>query len=463
MPYGWKPPEQARMWAGSHIREIPDPVPYFMQVIKHPHISRVLRNIHSDIFSGNSPIWENLKKAILTEPRGPSKTIILASKGQGKASVPREPNSWSSCIDYFGNYLKTEVASDWLDPYQNDQNSWPWADAVAASIMEAFEKRPEWLNFQVAALKPVLPTEVSDRANSEALFSEFAQDLQKIRGFGFIAEARWREDVKKNGPNRAFKDYEHMLSECYFDVTGLKALLALHLTENASLDPQFIREDLDKLLPRYSKAFVFSSDLTIVRGRRSMDEFLDKMTEAFITCIKRARHRASVLTERPEQKTQVPSRSIQKRESTGILFDGISNWEDIEIVFTSEERVQINIKGRYLETRNYAEMGFEDRRNGKPNKSWLILRVMAEHEGLLKVTKRASLKTKLSQTEDRESEELEQRKSAGYQQSKLEKRIQEIRSVLRVKFGISADPLPHAPTLGYQARFKIRCAPAYEV
>ena len=319
--------------AGSHIREIPDPVPYFMQVIKHPHISRVLRNIHSDIFSGNSPIWENLKKAILTEPRGPSKTIILASKGQGKASVPREPNSWSSCIDYFGNYLKTEVASDWLDPYQNDQNSWPWADAVAASIMEAFEKRPEWLNFQVAALKPVLPTEVSDRANSEALFSEFTQDLQKIRGFGFIAEARWREDVKKNGPNRAFKDYDHMLSECYFDVTGLKALLALHLTENASLDPQFIREDLDKLLPRYSKAFVFSSDLTIVRGRRSMDEFLDKMTEAFITCIKRARHLASISGSSEQAKTYKTAlgRNIDMfRMECGWSFDDLAHWSNID-------------------------------------------------------------------------------------------------------------------------------------
>jgi len=51
---------------------------------------------------------------------------------------------------------------------------------------------------------------------------------------------------------------------------------------------------------------------------------------------------------------------------------------------------------------------------------------------------------------------------AGQVWAKVEKRIQEIRRVLRARFGISADPIPLIEGAGYRATFKIDCRPSYE-
>jgi len=46
-----------------------------------------------------------------------------------------------------------------------------------------------------------------------------------------------------------------------------------------------------------------------------------------------------------------------------------ATWDTIEIAFLREERVQIR-NGSTTETRNYAEFGFQDGRNGMPNRAW---------------------------------------------------------------------------------------------
>src|ERR1022692_2327545 len=61
-----------------------------------------------------------------------------------------------------------------------------------------------------------------------------------------------------------------------------------------------------------------------------------------------------------------------------------TRWEDIEISFLSDERVQIQI-GSQRETRNYDEMGFADGRNGLPSKPWILLRTLASMQGLISV------------------------------------------------------------------------------
>jgi len=116
----------------------------------------------------------------------------------------------------------------------------------------------------------------------------------------------------------------------------------------------------------------------------------------------------------------------------------VANWEEIEIDFTSEERVQIRI-GKQLETCNYGELGFEDRRSGKPNRAWLLLRVLAAQGGTI----REAVRT-------------------GEDWPKVEKRIQEIRKSLRNYFRLLDDPLPFVEGTGYRTRFAIRVARSYE-
>jgi hypothetical protein len=115
-----------------------------------------------------------------------------------------------------------------------------------------------------------------------------------------------------------------------------------------------------------------------------------------------------------------------------------ATWDTIEISFLSDERVQIR-NGANSETRNYGEFGFKDGRSGKPNRAWSILRVLAEKRGVI----RDAVKTDRTWP-------------------KVEKRIQEIRKVLREHFHISADPIPFIEGTGYQARFKISCGPSYD-
>ena len=115
----------------------------------------------------------------------------------------------------------------------------------------------------------------------------------------------------------------------------------------------------------------------------------------------------------------------------------VATWETIEISFLSDERVQIR-DGDKTETRNSTEFGFEDRRSGKPNRAWETLRALAEQGGIIRDTAKT-----------------------GHTWAKVEKRIQEIRRVLRKHFGISADPIPFVEGAGYQAHFKINCRPSY--
>lgn len=115
----------------------------------------------------------------------------------------------------------------------------------------------------------------------------------------------------------------------------------------------------------------------------------------------------------------------------------VASWERIEISFLSDERVQIR-DGSQIETRNYAEFGFADGRNGKPDQAWLTLRALAEARGTI----RDGAKT-------------------GRDWPKVEKRMQKIRKALRNHFGISADPVPFVEGTGYQACFKIGCSPSF--
>jgi hypothetical protein len=115
-----------------------------------------------------------------------------------------------------------------------------------------------------------------------------------------------------------------------------------------------------------------------------------------------------------------------------------ATWDAIEILFLSEERVQIR-KGATTETRNYTEFGFEDGRSGKPNLAWKTLLALAAERGIL----RNAAKT-------------------GQQWVDVEKRMQEIRKVLRKHFQISADPIPFVEGTGYQALFKISCRPSFD-
>jgi hypothetical protein len=114
-----------------------------------------------------------------------------------------------------------------------------------------------------------------------------------------------------------------------------------------------------------------------------------------------------------------------------------ADWDELEIRFLSDERIQI-IAGRFTETMNYAEFGFEDSRSQKPNLAWIALRSLAEFGGTLRQTARDE--------------------SWG----SVEKRMQELRRIFRSRYALTSDPIPYIQGTGYKALFKIGCAPSFD-
>ena len=114
------------------------------------------------------------------------------------------------------------------------------------------------------------------------------------------------------------------------------------------------------------------------------------------------------------------------------------DWEDITISFVSEERVQVEV-GKQVETRNYAEMGFEDKRSGKPNQAWGVLRALARAGGAIPDLAR-------------NSEEF----------IAMGKRIERLRATLSRQFGILSDPIPRDSNRGYRCRFHVGCSSSFD-
>ena len=116
----------------------------------------------------------------------------------------------------------------------------------------------------------------------------------------------------------------------------------------------------------------------------------------------------------------------------------VSKWEDIQISFLSEFKIEIRI-GQECEFWNYADLGFADRRTGSPNTLWQMLRRIAESDGSFRETTG----------------------TVGRPRAVLEKRVERLRTFLRHYFNLPGDPLPYAPGNGYRARFEICCGPSY--
>jgi hypothetical protein len=110
-----------------------------------------------------------------------------------------------------------------------------------------------------------------------------------------------------------------------------------------------------------------------------------------------------------------------------------ARWDDLSIKFTSDHRVRLTIK-QVTQNRNYAEIGFEDRRGGggKPDSAWGFLRSLAESAG--RIEKPVTFK------------------QLGWE--KVEKQSQTVRRRLRKLFNIAGDPLPFEGA-AYEARFQI--------
>jgi hypothetical protein len=140
----------------------------------------------------------------------------------------------------------------------------------------------------------------------------------------------------------------------------------------------------------------------------------------------------------------VPPRAAEPEEESRTAEEAspwqLSRWQDLEIRFLSDERVEVRA-GERRETRNYAEMGFEDhrignQRTGNPTRAWLVLRAFATNEGRFPTT-------------------------LGVREWRLiYKRVQEIKARLKERYECRGNPIPFVRGVGYVARFRVTVAPS---
>jgi hypothetical protein len=131
---------------------------------------------------------------------------------------------------------------------------------------------------------------------------------------------------------------------------------------------------------------------------------------------------------------QIPAK-IEETKPSAEPSNG--SWQKIEISFLSDERVEI-CKGSKRETLNYSEFGFADRRNGKPNRAWVMLRDLSGRDGAIPTS------------------EIQ-----GNGLAQLQKRIEEIRKRFRSHFGINTDSIPFNGT-SYRVSFKLTRRPSFD-
>ncbi len=241
--------------------------------------------------------------------------------------------------------------------------------------------------------------------------------------------------------------------------------------------PGFCRERLDEIADETVTATLGLVPLFVVgsRYRAAVPAIREQLKAELQTAFKLRAETAARLSAGSTQvyelevfgtaRQEAPGQGPKRQESLPAPRQpgAVSSWDEIEIRFLSDHRIEVKL-GASIETYNYHEIGFADRRakegTPKPNEAWTTLRALAEADGVAPIAAPALLKI-AGQVRDPEGEQLASRKARGRRLAKFEKRIQEIRRALRKHFRISGDPVPFTKRVGYKTRFKISCAPSF--
>jgi len=143
------------------------------------------------------------------------------------------------------------------------------------------------------------------------------------------------------------------------------------------------------------------------------------------------------IQEKPIEVKQESSTSEKvKKHSFPFTIPSGTTWENIYIQFKNREAVTITTSGHTHDT-SFADMGFADGRNGKPNVQWYLMLLFAKNGGRL---------------------------TAGNPdaRTKYKKQKQNLAKELKEYFGIEYDPFkPYGKSDGYQ--IKINLAPPTRV
>ena len=109
-------------------------------------------------------------------------------------------------------------------------------------------------------------------------------------------------------------------------------------------------------------------------------------------------------------------------------------WEEVSMAFVSDSEIQVRARGQIRKYR-FDQIGFENKKNGKPNRLWLFLQAFAATGG------------------DLSWQDLS---STGMNANQVQSNVKDLRKNLRIFMCIEGDPFyPYREVKAYKAKFTI--------
>lgn len=124
---------------------------------------------------------------------------------------------------------------------------------------------------------------------------------------------------------------------------------------------------------------------------------------------------------RGDYRAWLDAKGLGEPEGAPVQLPPLSGWQDLTIIFISDDLVEIRMQGQYSREFTSKSLGFEDRRNLQPNEQWELMKKLAALDGELPYGNQLL--------------NFEKRKDT-------EQRISRIRKQLKQDFGLQDDPIP---------------------
>lgn len=166
--------------------------------------------------------------------------------------------------------------------------------------------------------------------------------------------------------------------------------------------------------------FIIRDEMPVYR-----EVFEDHVAESFAAALEELR----VAEHKPNKKKA--KESIAKFPSPPDLC-----WGEVSMAFISDEEIQVRARHQIRKYR-FDQIGFKNKKNGKPNILWWLLRALAEKGGELSWGNMSSYGAELNS-------------------SQVQSNVKRLRKILREFMGIEDDPFePYKTVKAYQTKFVI--------
>lgn len=188
------------------------------------------------------------------------------------------------------------------------------------------------------------------------------REYRKTSEYKEKATGQWKKFLDNWGKGSQFKQFEDMAKQINQQIDSLRSLGGVSRTfkkieeQYASILKNYQSPPKEIFIsPKYNNSFFLDTAL--------IEKIAEKTTEKIFEKIKESSQQNKII------KTKIIPIKLPEK----------SIWEDIEIRFKNQYDIEVYLKGKFLKTSNYEELGFfrSNTKDNDPDKQWGLLRLLA--------------------------------------------------------------------------------------